>query len=169
MNTWVSRLLPTSYTHDKGERKGLGCLIRLLAFLNKNRLLDLLFHDRIISLWADSDGVKLDDKSIVHHLALSLKWCEPYLNHNITCQISSFTTDHGGGRGTKEGCANEFRLNMDRCSLLFGMSLLVCYMDIQNLLKKHGCEPLVISELGIIHASTSSLIVGITKINLVRN
>jgi len=90
-----------SYTYNKGVRKGLGRLIRLLAFLNKNRLLDLLFHNRIISLRADSDGVKSDDKSIVHHLALSLKRCEPYLNPNITCQISSFTTDHGGGGGTK--------------------------------------------------------------------
>ena len=57
--------------HDKGDRNGLGRLIRVLGFFNKLFRFDVNFHDGIISLRVDSDGVDSTDDSIIEHLALS--------------------------------------------------------------------------------------------------
>ena len=94
--------------HDKGDRNGLGRLIRVLALFNKLFKYDVNFHDGIISLRLDADGVDSTDDSIIEHLALSFDKIVPYLDEGKTVQLSSFTTDAGGGGGTKESCANKF-------------------------------------------------------------
>jgi len=65
---------------------------------NKDRFLDALFHSGIISLRVDSSGVNSNDNSIVESMGLSFDQLEPYLSEGTTPQISSFTTDAGGGR-----------------------------------------------------------------------
>ena len=107
--SYVNKGAICSCTHDKGERKKLGRLIRLLAFLNKGFKLDPNFHDGIISLRVDSNGVKSEDVSIVvQHLYNSFERSKPYIDEGKSIKISSFTTDAGGGGGTKESCANKF-------------------------------------------------------------
>ena len=118
--TYINKGGVTSMTHDKGERNGLVWLIRLCAFYNRKTCLEPLFHDGIISLRVDADGVKADDKSISQHLYNTFKRCLAYKDEDKIIQISSFTTDHGGGGGTKEICTNAF-------VRIFGMIFSVWY------------------------------------------
>ena len=97
-----------SICHDKGERAGLGRLIRIFSVYNRDCRLDPNFPSGIISLILDADGVQSNDKDISVHLGNSLLQCRPYMNAGSKINISFFTTDAGGGGGTKEGCANEF-------------------------------------------------------------
>ena len=55
-----------------------------------------------------ASGVESNDKSIVHHLGHTFSQLSPYLNQGVQPQISSLSTDAGGGGGTKESCANQF-------------------------------------------------------------
>ena len=55
-----------------------------------------------------SDGVMFKDKDISTHLGKSIDQIQQYTNDDAKVNVSSFTTDAGGGGGTKEGCANEF-------------------------------------------------------------
>ena len=71
------------------------------------QLFDEKFLLWIISLLADADGVECSDIDIADHLYNTFCPYVPHLVEDEKIHISPFTTDAGGGKGTKESCANE--------------------------------------------------------------
>ena len=51
-------------SHDKGERAGLGRLVEVMSFNNRNYKLDPSWHNGIISVIIDLDGVNSNDDDI---------------------------------------------------------------------------------------------------------
>ena len=52
-------------SHDKGERAVLGRLVEVMAFNNHNYKLDTSWHNNIISVIIDANGVNSNDNGIV--------------------------------------------------------------------------------------------------------
>lgn len=113
-----------SICHDKGNRAGLGRLIMILAFYNVDFRYDINWHDGIISLTLNCDGVKSKDANIADHINKKLQRLRPYMLPDKKIQLSSATTDAGGGGGTKENCMLELeKANPD---LMYTLTYVLC-------------------------------------------
>ena len=111
-----------SASHGKGERKGIGRLLLLFAFNNKDKWLYVNWWAGIISLLLNADGVRSSDYDIGKHIVEQLQQLKPYLIPGVQPKISSFTTDAGGGGGTKEGCFESIK------SLDPTLLAIICYI-----------------------------------------
>ena len=85
--------------------------------LNKFGRFDPHFNDGVVSIKIDADGVACKDDDLISHIENTFRGIEPYLKHLDSAkiiEISSFTTDAGGGGGTKETCAFKYRDSFGR-------------------------------------------------------
>lgn len=91
--------------HDKGEKSGLGRLAQEIGCQNVGKNIDPLYDEGIISLRLNANGVVANDESIAEHIENSFVNVDPYLEDQEVVEISTYTTDSGGGGGTVEGQA----------------------------------------------------------------
>ena len=96
-------------SHDKGERAGLGRLVEVMAFNNRKLKLDPSWHDGIISIRIDADGVNSNDKDIATKIIKTKQDIITYLEDGTRIRLASILTDHGGGGGTMESSAEAIR------------------------------------------------------------
>lgn len=113
-----------SACHDKGNRAGLGRLILILAFFNYRFQYDKNWRDAIISVTLNCDGVKSKDANIADHINKKLQRLRPYMHSDAKIQLSSATTDAGGGGGTKENCMLE--LEKTNPDLMYTLTYVLC-------------------------------------------
>ena len=102
-------------SHDKGERARLGRLVEVMSpFNNHNRRLDSTWHDGIISIRIDADGVNLNDDDIATKIIKTKKDVSIYLEDGVNIKIAPLMTDHAGGGGeTMESSAEAIRKKED--------------------------------------------------------
>ena len=93
--------------HDKREMSGLGILVESMAFNNRNYKLDPSWHNGIISVQIDADRVNPNDNDIATRIIK--KDIGNYLGNRHNIKISSLLTNHGGGCGTMESCADTIK------------------------------------------------------------
>ena len=100
-------------SHDKGERAGLGRLVEVMSFNNRNHRLDPTWHDGIISIRIDADGVNSNDDDIATKIIKTKEDISTYLDDGVQIKIASLMTDHRGGGGTIESSAEAISKNED--------------------------------------------------------
>ena len=93
-------------SYDKGEQAGLGQLVEVMAFNNRKRKLEPSWHDGIISIRIDTDGVNSNDKDIATKIIKTKQDIITYLEDGTRIRLASILTDHhGGGGGTMKSSA----------------------------------------------------------------
>ena len=95
--------------HDKGERAGLGRLVEVMSFNNRNYKLDHTWHNGIISVRIDVDSVNSNDDDIAKNIIKTKIYIADYLGNRHTIKLVSLLTYHGGGDITMESCADEIK------------------------------------------------------------
>lgn len=93
--------------HDKGERCGLGRLVRELKYWCNDT-------SRVISIRVDADGTNADDTTVAEAIDHTLAEIEKYAGSEKIIKLIGAITDTGGG-GTTESNAEELK-KLDRCS-----------------------------------------------------
>ena len=93
--------------HDKGERCGLGRLVRELKYWCPDT-------SRVISIRVDADGTNADDTTVAEAIDHTLAEIEKYGGNTKMIKLIGAITDTGGG-GTTESNAEELK-KLDRCS-----------------------------------------------------
>ena len=94
----VKRGMLFGFGHDKGERNGLGRLIRGLSFI---------IDGHVKECKVDANGVDSNDQSIGEHIENTFSNIQPYLDDGEKVLLGSITTDAGGGGGTLESSASK--------------------------------------------------------------
>jgi len=89
-------------SHDKGERSGIGRLIKEISFYDFN-------EGCVVSIRFDADGANSDDKAVAEAIDMALKNLDKHTSYGaVILQMCGMTTDTGGG-GTTESCAEKLR------------------------------------------------------------
>ena len=84
-----------------------------MSFNNRNCRLDPTWHDGIISIRIDADGVNSNDDDIATKIIKTKKDISTYLDDGFQIKTASLMTDHGGGGGTMESSAEAIRKKED--------------------------------------------------------
>ena len=101
--------------HDKGERAGLGRLLEVIDSNNRNYKLDPSWHKGTISVRIDADGVNSNDNDITSKIIKTKEDIAAYLGNGHNIKLTSLLTDHGGGGGTMESCADSIKKGEIHC------------------------------------------------------
>ena len=129
-------------SHEKGEISGLGRLVEVMSFNNRNYKLDPSWHNGIISVRNDADGVNSNDDDIATKIIKKIHiYISAYLGNEHTIKLASLLTDHGGGGGTMESCADEIKKKEN--------TLLDNFLFIKNCMLHGHSKPLELSWLDL--------------------
>ena len=109
ISTYIESGAMVHLSHDKVERAGLGRLVEVMSFNNHNYKLYISWHNGIISVSIDIDGANSNDDDIVTNIIKTKKDIAAYLGNGYTIKLTSLLTDHGGGGGTMESCADSIK------------------------------------------------------------
>ena len=94
--------VPFCMSHDKGERSGIGRLIKEISFYDFN-------EGCVVSIRFDADGANSDDKAVAEAIDMALNNLDEHTSDGaVILQMCGMTTDTGGG-GTTESCAEKLR------------------------------------------------------------
>ena len=102
----VERGTKLCIAHDKGERCGLGRLVRELKYWCDESL-------RVISIRVDADGTNSDDTTVAEAIDHTLSVIEKHIVGDTLIKLIGAITDTGGG-GTTESNAEELK-KLNRC------------------------------------------------------
>ena len=81
--------------HDKGERAGLGRIVEVMYFNNRNYKLDPSWNNNILSVRMDADGVNSNGDDIAAKIIKTKEDIAAYLGNGQTIKLASLLTDHG--------------------------------------------------------------------------
>ena len=104
--TVMSANIPVTILHDKGERAGLGRLVKEFAYWDKDRT-------RVRVIRGCADGSDSTDQAVAASINITMSNIDDYLHR--TAQVHGGTTDSGGG-GTTESAMNELNEKYKRCN-----------------------------------------------------
>ena len=102
------------FGHDKGERNGLGRLIRGLSFIADGHVKECK---------VDANGVVSNDQSIGEHIENTFSNIQPYLDDGEKVLLGSITTDAGGGGGTLESSASKIEMFLNNINYIINCTL----------------------------------------------
>ena len=96
-------------SHDKGERAVIGRLAEVMDFNNQNYKIYPSWHNGIISVRIYADDVNPNDNDIAENIIKTKEDIATYLGNVQNIKLASLLTDHGGGSGTTESCADKIK------------------------------------------------------------
>ena len=120
----VSTNIPITILHDKGERAGLGRLVKEFAYWNESKQTVCVIRGCV-------DGSDSTDQAVAASINLTMSNIDDYLDFNLNnqpdtehriAQLYGATTDSGGG-GTTESVMNELNIKYKRCNQS------ICYVN----------------------------------------
>ena len=80
-----------------------------MGFNNWDCKLDPSWHNSVISVQIDADGVNSNDNYIANKIIKTNKDIAAYLGNVSNIKLTSFLIDHGGGDGTMEYFDDEIK------------------------------------------------------------
>ena len=80
-----------------------------MAFNNQNYKLDPSWHNGIIYVRIQADGVYSNDNDITKNIIKTKEDISYYLGNGYNIKLASLLTDHGGGGVTMESYAEEIK------------------------------------------------------------
>ena len=86
-----------------------------MDFNNRNYKLNPSWPDGIISVWIYADGVNSNDNDMVAKIIKTKEDIADYLGNGHILKLASLLTDHGGGGGTMEYCADAIKREKIHC------------------------------------------------------
>ena len=110
----VSMKIPLTILHDKGERAGLGRLVKEFAYWNNSNKCVQLVR-------GCADGSDSTDEAVAASINITMSNIDDYLE-STKARLHGATTDSGGG-GTTDSVMNVLRNKYDRCDAS------ICYVN----------------------------------------